>query len=143
MKRKFKKLISPSDFGLHNVIQADTKFYFLDFEYAGLDSEAKLAYDFILHPKNQINKSLHKDSINLFFKNINSALEYKESTYLLFVSWWLVRLACSLNNSIIEKRLSIGVLDDLNIKKYISERKSNITKFINIYEQTRRNFRSC
>lgn len=44
--------LSFSDFGPHNLIQSDTgKFYFIDFEFFGVDSYAKLFSDLISHPK--------------------------------------------------------------------------------------------
>ena len=44
--------LSPSDFGLHNVLRRDDgSFCFLDFEHAGWDDPAKLAADLILQPE--------------------------------------------------------------------------------------------
>lgn len=44
-------VISPSDFGFHNALQAaDESWCFLDFEYAGLDDPAKLLCDFLARP---------------------------------------------------------------------------------------------
>ena len=43
--------LSPSDFGLHNMLRAhDGRLFFLDFEYAGWDDPAKFICDFVLHP---------------------------------------------------------------------------------------------
>lgn len=44
-------IISPSDFGFHNVLEAKEKLFFLDFEYAGWDDPAKLICDFICQPE--------------------------------------------------------------------------------------------
>lgn len=43
---------SPSDFGLHNSLQAGPKTLFFDFEYAGMDDPAKLIVDFCYQPDN-------------------------------------------------------------------------------------------
>ena len=47
-------IISPSDFGFHNVIIYKGINYFIDFEFSGWDDPAKLYCDFILQPKIQI-----------------------------------------------------------------------------------------
>lgn len=44
-------ILSPSDFGFHNILMNDDKLFFLDFEYSGLDDPIKLACDFFLQPK--------------------------------------------------------------------------------------------
>jgi|SanBayMetagenome_1026888.scaffolds.fasta_scaffold00198_14 thiamine kinase-like enzyme len=45
------QVLSPSDFGFHNVIQqADGSLVFIDFEYFGWDDPVKLISDFIFHP---------------------------------------------------------------------------------------------
>ncbi|NGX56911.1 MAG: hypothetical protein K1060chlam5_01164 [Candidatus Anoxychlamydiales bacterium] len=43
--------VSPSDFGLHNVIIDNKNIYFIDFEYAGWDDPAKIVCDFFCQPK--------------------------------------------------------------------------------------------
>jgi thiamine kinase-like enzyme len=45
------RIISPSDFGLHNTIFSNGKPIFIDFEYAGWDDPAKTICDFFLQPK--------------------------------------------------------------------------------------------
>jgi hypothetical protein len=45
-------MLSPSDFGFHNMlVAADGRFRFFDFEHAGWDDPAKLAADFSLQPE--------------------------------------------------------------------------------------------
>jgi len=44
------RVISPSDFGLHNALRTSNGLFFLDFEYFGVDDPAKMLSDFILHP---------------------------------------------------------------------------------------------
>ncbi|MCF6434686.1 aminoglycoside phosphotransferase family protein [Pseudoalteromonas sp. MMG022] len=43
--------LSPSDFGFHNILQAQDTLYFFDFEYAGIDSLWKLTADFFAQPQ--------------------------------------------------------------------------------------------
>ncbi len=45
------RILSPSDFGFHNMLQAEGHLYFLDFEYAGWDDPAKLLCDFTSQPQ--------------------------------------------------------------------------------------------
>jgi len=45
------KIVSPSDFGFHNILVYEDKLRFLDFEYAGLDDCAKLICDFFCAPE--------------------------------------------------------------------------------------------
>jgi len=46
-----KPIISPSDFGFHNMLENAGKLYFFDFEYSGWDDPAKLICDFICQPE--------------------------------------------------------------------------------------------
>lgn len=45
------RILSPSDFGFHNTLEADGKLAFVDFEYAGWDDPAKLICDFQCQPE--------------------------------------------------------------------------------------------
>jgi hypothetical protein len=45
------RIISPSDFGFHNVLDDNGRLVFLDFEYAGWDDPAKLVCDFACQPE--------------------------------------------------------------------------------------------
>jgi hypothetical protein len=50
------RVISPSDFGLHNAIKTETGLIFLDFEYAGWDDPAKVVGDFFSQVAVQVPK---------------------------------------------------------------------------------------
>lgn len=56
------KVLSPSDFGLHNAIKirlnGKPQLFFLDFEYFGWDLFEKMAADFMLHPGMGLNQAL-------------------------------------------------------------------------------------
>lgn len=45
------RILSPSDFGFHNMLEMDGILSFLDFEYAGWDDPAKLICDFASQPQ--------------------------------------------------------------------------------------------
>jgi predicted Ser/Thr protein kinase len=67
---KEEMIVSPSDFGLHNIIKKKNKLFFIDFEYAGLDDPVKLLCDFYCQPDQFI--SLKKKKLfleNLTFKD--------------------------------------------------------------------------
>ncbi|MBG0791675.1 MAG: phosphotransferase [Desulfovibrionaceae bacterium] len=44
------RVLSPSDFGLHNCVKSPEGLVFFDMEYFGWDDPAKLVSDFVLHP---------------------------------------------------------------------------------------------
>lgn len=48
------QILSPSDFGFHNMLEAGEQLYFLDFEYAGWDDPAKLLCDFVCQPQRPV-----------------------------------------------------------------------------------------
>ena len=51
-------IVSPSDLGLHNMIKNKEAYYFIDFEYAGLDNPKKTILDLISQPNHNIDKEL-------------------------------------------------------------------------------------
>jgi thiamine kinase-like enzyme len=59
-------ILSPSDFGFHNIIKKNKKLYFFDFEYAGMDDPVKLISDYICQP----DYKLSKEQSNFFYRNI-------------------------------------------------------------------------
>ncbi len=64
-------ILSPSDFGFHNIILKKNNLFFIDFEYAGWDDPLKLICDFFLNPDYSISKSDKKyflDSFSHLFK---------------------------------------------------------------------------
>ena len=58
------QVISPSDFGLHNVLQDEVTVKFLDFEYAGNDNCLKLICDFYCQPRIPISNSQFRGFVN-------------------------------------------------------------------------------
>lgn len=55
-----KRTVSPSDFGLHNALRADSGLSFVDFEYFGWDDPAKTLCDFLLHPAMNLPEALRQ-----------------------------------------------------------------------------------
>ncbi|MEC4805598.1 MAG: aminoglycoside phosphotransferase family protein [Jaaginema sp. PMC 1079.18] len=54
---KTQQILSPSDFGFHNILNFKSQLYFLDFEYAGWDDPAKLLCDFACQPERPVTAS--------------------------------------------------------------------------------------
>lgn len=69
--------ISPSDFGFHNVLIADTSLYFYDFEYAGFDDPVNLLANFFCQPKIPISQ----DYLPMVSKSFLSFLPNPEEGY--------------------------------------------------------------
>ena len=81
------QLLSPSDFGFHNVIKTKQGLQFIDFEYFGWDDPAKLTSDFLLHPGMSLTKKQKKlwvdNMISIFSsdKFFNQRLKMSYSLY--------------------------------------------------------------
>ncbi len=59
-------ILSPSDFGFHNIILKKNNLFFIDFEYAGWDDPLKLICDFFLNPDYSISKPDKKYFLDCF-----------------------------------------------------------------------------
>lgn len=53
-------ILSPSDFGFHNMLREGERTFFFDFEHSGLDSITKLCCDFCCQPDNRLPLSRQK-----------------------------------------------------------------------------------
>ena len=106
-KKKFPAneiIVSPSDFGLHNIIKKDKKLFFFDFEYAGLDDPVKLVMDFYCHPNTKLtNIKLNKLKREIFNNNSNLYFRYNMLIKLNFIKWSCVIMNKVLNNRIHRK----------------------------------------
>ena len=76
------RIASPSDIGIHNILQRNDCLYFLDFEYAGLDDVAKLAADLVLQP----NLPLNTDQESFFLKSL------EQNFHNTIPDSWLIRM---------------------------------------------------
>jgi len=68
-----RRTLSLSDLGTHNMIYADNKFSFIDFEFFGTDSVNKLVGDFLLHPRNDFNEF----EVTRFIKTSNEIFKWR------------------------------------------------------------------
>ena len=117
-------IISPSDFGFHNIVVNNGINYFLDFEFSGWDDPAKLYCDFILQPKFPIPYTFHKllkerlinkDYIYLYEKRIN--ILYK----LLEFKWHTIKYSFFNENKYSTNQFNKDNLMNINLKDYINE----------------------
>jgi hypothetical protein len=66
IKEYFNLMLSPSDVGPHNMLGTEAGFKFIDFEFAGVDSNIKLGFDLVAHPDLQFIDFVNKDIANRF-----------------------------------------------------------------------------
>ena len=66
IKEYFNLMLSPSDVGPHNMLGTETGFKFIDFEFAGVDSNIKLGFDLVTHPDLQFSDFVNQDIANRF-----------------------------------------------------------------------------
>jgi thiamine kinase-like enzyme len=105
LKKKLSKneiIVSPSDFGFHNIIKDNKKLFFIDFEYGGLDDPIKLLSDFLCNPDYKITKAdqeyFKKKYFNLFYyKNI-------EEKFNLLFNFHKLKWCTMLLNDLISKK---------------------------------------
>ncbi len=108
--KKFKLLkkdmiISPSDLGFHNIIQSKNKFFFFDFEYAGLDDPIKLICDFYCQPDQNLTSRQKKLFINnTFFRKYS--LYKLEKKLNIFLPFHQLKWCCIILNEFIHKTKS-------------------------------------
>ncbi len=94
---KEEMIVSPSDFGFHNIIQKNKKLFFIDFEYAGLDDPIKLLCDFYCQPDQSITDRQKK----IFIKNLslkNNNMKKLVSYVKIFLSFHKLKWCCIMLN---------------------------------------------
>jgi thiamine kinase-like enzyme len=112
------KIISPSDFGFHNILVSKNKLAFLDFEYAGIDDPAKLVCDFYLAP--EIRCPI--DTFHFFLEKLSIGLNLgdefiERSTYLLPI--YQIKWICIVLNDFLldaEIRRSFATSEDRSLR---------------------------
>jgi hypothetical protein len=110
------KTLSLSDIGIHNILRNSDKDYFIDFEFFGYDSCAKMFGDFFLHPRNFFSseKILHS-MLDLPLAEDRLKKEVWISLPLLSLKWALITLGRSerINHA---DSLSISKQNELQLK---------------------------
>lgn len=109
------KIISPSDFGFHNVLENQGELFFLDFEYAGWDDPAKLICDFISQPELPVTQSQGQQFMDELLSDLPHSDEIKLRVELLLPVHRL-KWCCILLNEFRQedrnRRLHAGVNSD-------------------------------
>lgn len=114
---KKEMIVSPSDFGFHNIIKKKNKLFFIDFEYAGLDDPVKLLCDFYCQPDQSINIQKKK----LFLENLKLK-NYSISKLSLYTDFFLpfhkLKWCCIILN-IFKDAKSLKMREAIKIKQKI------------------------
>ena len=123
-QRKF-ECLSPSDFNVRNILKSSKKFYFIDFEYSGIDNYFKLILDFICQPDIHFKKKEIDFIINEFSK-INYDLKNNFDRSLIAlnnIKWFYLILNSNYDNKLDKFQISKSI-------KYFKERitENNINK---------------
>lgn len=123
-------VLNPSDIGVHNALNVNGVYKFIDFEYAGIDSFTKLAYDYYLHPSN------FQSEIGLieFFAKLSEALEIPcqkvdEEIFRLFSLWWVLRLLNHLSPEALNVKLEMKLISRSDVPNYINQREELISRY--------------
>ena len=92
--------LSPSDFNIRNILTSSKKFYFIDFEYSGIDNYHKLMLDFICQPDILFDQKEIEVIINEFSKiNHNLKNNFDRSLIVLnSIKWFYLILNSNYNN---------------------------------------------
>jgi hypothetical protein len=143
------KTLSVSDLGTHNMINSNYKFYFIDFEFFGLDSVNKMVGDFILHPKNNFDQN----NTQRFVENISNKFEWDSTELmkilpLLTLKWALIAFArtfkeerikgvIKVHNGSINKSIGTQYLKYFDLAGYIGTKNSfqSFSSFQGIMDQ--------
>jgi len=119
-------ILSPSDFGFHNILQKNKILFFFDFEYSGLDDPTKLICDFISQPDQLITKKQENIFKSIILKKIKNR---KDIEYLIkvFLPFYKLKWCCIiLNDFRPEKkkiRLHASRLDNQTLKSQLIKAK--------------------
>lgn len=88
---KEEMILSPSDFGFHNIILTNKELFFIDFEYAGWDDPNKLISDFFLNPDYSISKKNKKYFLSnfdkVFKKTLSNSHKFRLILKIHFLKW--------------------------------------------------------
>ena len=104
------QLLSPSDFGFHNIFLTKDGFKFFDFEYFGWDDPVKLTCDFLLHPGMVLSdkqKTLWLESMKEIFSNDRSFSQRLRTSYGLYGLCWCLIMLNVFTDSHGEKIISV------------------------------------
>ena len=120
-------ILSPSDFGFHNMKIHQNKLLFFDFEYSGWDDPAKLCCDFICQPDNPISD----DHAYGFVENLSNILGMNSLHERVDILLPLYRIRwCLIMLNVAMKKFSYAHSETL----HLAEINPQITKALNYYQ---------
>ncbi len=113
-------ILSPSDFGFHNILISKNKTIFIDFEYAGWDDPNKLLCDFILNPDYSISNTNQFYFLKKFSKIFKNKFSLSKKFHILkklhFLKW-----VCVIISHIDKKKTNYKYF--IKAKKYFNKNK--------------------
>jgi len=117
------RILSPSDFGFHNIIQTKKGLKFIDFEYFGWDDPVKLVCDFLLHPAMALTQSQKL----IWFKKMNEIFSYDSNftarlsaSYCLYgLCWCLIILNVFTKENVNKEKQDIRLSKSKRLLNYI------------------------
>lgn len=125
-------IISPSDFGFHNILLYKEELKFFDFEYAGLDDPIKLVCDFISHPDQNVSVK----QINIFKRKIFQFLKNEDHynhLVKIFLPFHQLKWCCIILNEFrsdkMEVRRHAGYEDNNLLQKQLTKSKDLFHKY--------------
>ena len=131
------QLLSPSDFGFHNVIKSKQGLRFIDFEYFGWDDPAKLTSDFLLHPGMSLTKKQKKlwveNMISIFSNDKFFNQRLKQSYSLYGLCWCLIQLNVFITDEDVKDQTTV---ESSEIKKKQMEQLEKSEKLLKSLNQS-------
>ena len=129
---KKKLILSPSDFGFHNVIKKNSKLFFFDFEYAGMDDPVKLISDFICQPDHKLSKKqslfFYKNILKIFSDRHEINRRFNAVIHIHRIKWCCVILSEILNKKYFERRKFAG--SNINMAKCFAKAKKYYNQYL-------------
>jgi thiamine kinase-like enzyme len=118
------KIISPSDFGFHNMLVHKDAISFIDFEYSGWDDPAKLWCDFSCQPEVPINEEQRECFVSTFsdwLPNYYAVKERSDDLLLLYrLKWCCIMLNGFTDERIVSER-SMRKIQEEELDKQINK----------------------
>ena len=108
LNKKKNYCLSPSDFNVRNIIKQKNKYFFIDFEYSGLDNCFKLVLDFLSQPDINFNKHQLDFTIKSFNKIFENLKEDFNPNLLILnnIKWFYIILNFNYKNKFLNKQIN-------------------------------------
>jgi hypothetical protein len=118
------KILSPSDFGLHNSIyNKNNQHIFIDFEYFGWDDPVKLVADFLHHAGQDLDQDARFEIMSKFVRQVNMDQTFfnRLSVVLDLVGLELILIILNIANpEVLKRRLYAN--PQLNVTELVAQR---------------------